>query len=112
MSDAIDMKEVMERLQDDRELLMELLNLYTDDFTEKRAGLNEAAQNKDFEKLRNIAHSLKGSSGNISAKKLHSIFLTLEQSAKAQDLSQVAAALQQIDAEYAELQKYIAGLKK
>ena len=34
--DAIDMKEVMDRVQDDRELLIELLQIFSDDYAQKK----------------------------------------------------------------------------
>ncbi len=109
---AVDMKEVMERVQDDKELLMELFQIYLEDYVEKRKSLGEAVQKNDFEAVRNIAHGLKGASGNISAKKLHIVFLNLEQMGKNKDLSQASNQLKQVDTLFAELQSFTSQLKK
>ena len=111
--DAIDMKEVMDRVQDDRELLIELVQIFSDDYVEKKKMLDEAVAKNDFAQVRNIAHGLKGSSGNISAKKLHPSFSNLEQMAKSQDLSKAEETLALIDRQFNELKDFAAkNLKK
>ena len=109
---AIDMKEVMERVQDDRELLMELLQIFSEDFVEKKKSLSDAVAQQNFDELKNITHSLKGASGNISAKKLHAAFLDLEQTAKTKNIKGAQDILPILDREFADLQKFIAELKK
>lgn len=109
--EAVDLKEVLERVGDDRELLKELFQIYADDFKEKRQQLSIAIQQKDFEKIRNIAHGLKGASGNISAKKLHARFLTLEQMAKGQDLALADGLLVEIDQFFRDLQGFVQNFK-
>ena len=76
--EIIDLKDVLERVQDDKELLVELLDIYQEDFVIKRQALGEAIAAKDIVKIKEIAHSMKGSSGNISAKPLHAACLQLE----------------------------------
>ena len=107
-NDAIDMQEVLERVQDDKELLMELLQIYCDDYVEKWKTFNEAVDKSDYEQLRTLSHSLKGASGNISAKKLRTSFLDLEEMAKQKDLSRAKEILKLIDQQFNELKEYIA----
>ena len=40
--EIIDLKEVLERVQDDKELLDELFDIYQEDFVQKRQALGEA----------------------------------------------------------------------
>lgn len=111
--DAIDLKEVMDRVQDDRELLIELLQIFSDDYVEKKKMLEEAIVKNDFEQVQNIAHGLKGASGNISAKKLSVFFTGLGQMAKAKDLSKAKEMLELIDRQFKELKDFAArNLKK
>ncbi len=110
--EAIDLKDVLERVQDDRDLLMELLQIYTEDFVEKKKLLDEAVTKSDYDQIKNFSHALKGASGNISAKKLHTSFLTLEQMAKNKDLSQSPKLLSEINQQFSELKDYIVKLKK
>ena len=112
MADILDLKEFMERVQDDKELLLELLDIYQEDFVKKRHALTEAVNGKDAQKVREIAHSLKGASGNISAKPLHANFIIMEQSAKNNDLSQTAGMLTEIDKQFEDLKENIVRIKK
>src|ERR1700691_5152951 len=80
--EIIDLKDVLERVQDDKELLAELFDIYQEDFVHKRQALGEAIAAKDIKKIKEISHSMKGSSGNISAKSLHAACLQLEVLAK------------------------------
>ena len=105
--DAIDMTEVMERVQDDKELLMELLQIFLEDFTDKRKTLQEAVSTQNFEEVKSIGHSMKGASGNISAKKLRLSFIELEQMGKTQNLSQAGQVLSAIDEQMNELKDFI-----
>ena len=100
-SDVIDLPEFLERVQDDKALLLELLDIYEQDFIQKRQYLSEAAQQKDYERIKEIAHSLKGASGNISAKNLRPLFSSLEEMGKTGNVSTVEATLSQIDQEFA-----------
>lgn len=110
--EIIDLKEFLERVQDDRELLIELLDIYEQDFAEKRRAIEGAVQKKDFDQIRSVAHSLKGSSGNISAKPIHACWLKIEQLAKSNDVSGIPETLQQIDGLFDQLKKFVIQLKQ
>ena len=77
--DVVDLKEALERVQDDKELLLELFDIFLGDCTKKIEIIRQAIEKKDLNQLKDTAHSLKGASGNISAKKLYNSFLTMEQ---------------------------------
>ena len=65
MSDEVlDLNEFLERVQDDKELLLELLDIFSDDYQKKRVQLEEAVNKNDSEQIKSVAHSLKGASGN------------------------------------------------
>ena len=112
MGEVIDLKDVLERVQDDRELLLELLDIYQEDFVGKKRALGEAVNGKDFSKIKELAHSLKGASGNISARGMHANLLKIEQMAGQNDLSQVNGILTELDRQFAQLKVYAAHLKK
>ena len=108
----IDLKEVLERVQDDRDLLVEILDIYEQDFVEKRKVIESAIQRKDLEQIKSVAHSLKGSSGNISAKPLHAAWLRIEQLAKSNETTGIPETLQEIDRLFSDLKSYVVNLKK
>jgi HPt (histidine-containing phosphotransfer) domain-containing protein len=94
--EIIDLKDVLERVQGDKELLAELFDIYQEDFVVKRKALGEAIASQNIIKIKEVAHSMKGSSGNISAKPLHAACLKLEMLAKegkTDGMQEVAAAI-------------------
>jgi HPt (histidine-containing phosphotransfer) domain-containing protein len=106
MNDEIlDLPEVMDRVQDDKELLLELFDIYTTDFIEKRKLLEQAIQNNDCEQVVSLAHSLKGASGNISAKFLRTTFYKYESMGKSGNISEAKGDLSVLDKQFADLQK-------
>lgn len=108
---AIDVEELLERVQDDKELLLELLDIFCEDYKEKRKSLDEIVQNNDYEQVKSIAHSLKGASGNISAKALREIFVKLEEMGKNSDVSGSTDLFKELDENFAVLEEHISQLK-
>lgn len=110
--EAIDLPEFLDRVQDDKELLLELLDIFSEDYQQKRRQLGESVRSQNFEDIKNIAHSMKGASGNISAKPVREIFLTLEIMGKNNDLSGIDDLLIKLDARFEELRQRIATIKE
>ena len=110
--EAIDLKEALERIQDDKDLLLELFEIYCEDHATKMGELRTAVSKNDVEQIKRIAHSLKGASGNISAKKLHVAFLGLEQQAKGNDLVRASQTIAEIDRIYDEAKASMAKIKQ
>jgi HPt (histidine-containing phosphotransfer) domain-containing protein len=112
MSEIIDLKDFMERVQDDKELLLELLDIFQEDFVGKRQAMDEAVKANDTTKIKELAHSLKGASGNISAKEMHANFLKIELAVKNNDLNQVAVILKDVDVQFGQIQQFVVKVKK
>lgn len=110
--DVFDLDDVLERVQDDWELLLELLDIFEEDYKDKRAQLSQEISKNDFEQIRNIAHSLKGASGNISAVGLHAFFLEMEQAAVNKDMNSIQMILVKLDNHYPELLKSFAEVRE
>ena len=109
---VINQEDVLERVQDDWELLLELLDIFLDDYEEKRTLLEQEIARGDFEQIRNIAHSLKGAAGNISAEALHQVFWDMEQAAVNQDMKQIRDLSGELDQRYPALQESIEQIKQ
>lgn len=110
--DIIDLPEVLERVQNDKELLAELIDIFLEDCPAKIGSIRESVKKKDFAQLRDVAHSIKGASGNISAKKLHAIFLQIEQAGKNNSLEGMEALLEELDRHFREFREYSVLLKQ
>ncbi|MFA5059152.1 MAG: Hpt domain-containing protein [Candidatus Omnitrophota bacterium] len=110
--DIIDLNEVLERVQDDKELLLELIGIFLGDCPAKLSAMKMAAEKKDFGQIKDLAHSLKGASANISAKKISAIFLQIEQMAKNNDAASTLQLLTQVNVQIKDLENYLVKLKK
>ena len=112
MSDELfDLNEFKERVQDDTELLLELLDIFCADYELKRQSLQQAIDKGDCDEVKSVAHSLKGASGNISAKSMREIFVQIEEAAKAGDVSGAPVLLGKLDEIYVQLSKRMAEVK-
>ncbi|MBU0467877.1 MAG: Hpt domain-containing protein [Candidatus Omnitrophica bacterium] len=112
VNDSVDLNEFLERVQDDKELLLELIDIFAEDYLAKRELLKAAVENSDYEEIKGISHSLKGASGNISAKKLRLILLQFEEMGKAQDLAGAQDVLADLDKEYERVAARFESLKE
>ena len=110
--DIIDMEDVMERVQDDRELLMELLDIFQNDYIVKRKLFAQHLADKDAEQLRDVAHSLKGAAGNISATQMFATCMKIEKMADENTLAGMEELFKALDKQFEDLQSCIAELKR
>ncbi len=110
--EIIDLKDVLERVQDDKELLNELLDIYQEDFLIKRKALGEAIAGNDIPKIKEVAHSMKGASGNISAKPLYAACLKLESLAKEGKTDGMQEVAESIDGYFEKIKVFAANFKK
>jgi len=101
----IDLADVLDRVQDDSELLLELFDIFEEDFQGKRKELDRYLSEENAEMVRNIAHSLKGAAGNISAKRLYAVCLFIEKEAADGRLAQVPEKFKELDIEFQQYQK-------
>jgi HPt (histidine-containing phosphotransfer) domain-containing protein len=108
----IDLKDVLDRVQDDKELLVELFDIYQEDFIIKRKDLEEGLKAKDVTKVREAAHSMKGASGNISAKSMHAMCMKIEHMARDGSVEGLDALLPTIDGYFEQIKVFAANYKK
>ena len=91
----------------DKELLDELLNMFIADYPKKIEEIEKAIKNKNFEMLREIAHSLKGASGNLGLTEIYELCLKLENMGKEKDLSNAEDVLDRLKEELSKLRRIL-----
>lgn len=93
-----------ERLNMDQELLSELQDIMGDDFArlvqswqsdtrQRVVAMEQAISQRDAVQLRQVAHSLKGSSGNLGARGVVDVCIEMEKLANLKDLDAANAAM-------------------
>ena len=104
---VIDVEELLERVEGDRDLAEELLVLFLENYDEKLEKIQVAVKENDYEKIRNVAHDLIGSSRNISAKQVYESALKLEKIGTEKDLEKTERTIKELEGNLAILDEYI-----
>ncbi|MGD2064026.1 MAG: Hpt domain-containing protein, partial [Nitrospirota bacterium] len=86
----------------------ELMNLFVEDTAQRIAALTEAIAGADIAAVTTVAHTLKGSSGNIGAEPLRQAALAVEQHGRAGDLATATTSLTRIEKELERLRESLA----
>jgi PAS domain S-box-containing protein len=108
----IDRKELLERVGDDRELLQTLVELFQDSCDQQLRELREAVARRDSQQVGYVAHAIKGSVGNFSAKPAFRAALRLEEAGRAGDMGNVEALFSQLEAELERLGPALSALAR
>ena len=87
-----------------------LIDTYVNDGDLKLVSLRQALVDQDTTNLRALAHSLKGSSGNMGAEPLAAICCRVEEAALSQNLDQMDEDISAIESEFARVKQAIANI--
>lgn len=103
----LDIEGVLSRLDNDRELFHDLVELFFSTYDEAMQAIVAASRNHDMKGVECSAHSIKGALGNIGAMKAHAVAFALERLGRAQSsdnldelLSALTAEIQNFRSEY------------
>jgi len=108
----IDVGEALERVQDDKELFLELLDIFQEDYEEKRPVLAESVKNKDAGRIQDIVHSIKGAASNISAKQIQTCCAEMELLAEQGQIENVQDKVDRLEREYERLKGRVCEIKE
>ena len=95
-------EEVLSGLREigDADLLAELVEVFFEDVPPRLAALREATESGDAESVERVAHTLKGSCGNMSAWRMAEICAELQETGVSGDLARAPDLLEQLEAEF------------
>lgn len=98
-SAAWDNEAALARMEGDRDLLSEIIHLFMSECPRACADLRQALDARDARLLERLAHTLKGSSANISATGVCQAALALEMQARSGELKDAALKIDTIEEE-------------
>jgi two-component system sensor histidine kinase/response regulator len=98
-AEAIDVKAALERLEGDRELLEELVQLFKEECPKALDEIHAAIAACDAPLLTRLAHTLKGSSASLSARPLAEAAAALEKKAGSGDLAEAGRLCRNVEKE-------------
>ncbi len=107
----VDYPSVLERIGGDKSFLEELLNLYFEDFSEKYGQLQKAIEQKNFDLIRELGHSLRGSSANLSLTFLQETSSHLEVAGRERNVEKAKKALALLEQEFERLKDFLSKKK-
>ena len=108
----IDLSSVLERIGGDENFLYELIDIFVEDFIEKHAQLRQAIKQSDFKAIKELGHSLKGSSGNLSIAGLLDASADIEKSGTEKDIERAKLLFVQLNKEFEKLKNYLPAEKR
>ncbi len=89
------------------DVLTEVLKLFLDEAPKRLERLRDAWQERNAPDLQRAAHSLKGSAGNIGAKRMYEICRQLDERGKANDFPGAKHLIESLAAEFRSVEEEI-----
>lgn len=105
---AIDLPDLLERIQNDSTLLLALLVAFQDAIISRRGILHEIISKRSEAGIRELIHLIKGSAGNISANAVFNTCKRIENDAEKGYLVALEANIEVLDRQFNDLDVYIA----
>lgn len=94
---VLDLGSALRRLRGDRQLLLDLISFFLEDYPQVSDEIHRAAEQQNGEDLCLAAHSLKGLAANFDAHEVVEFAGAIEQHAKAGDLASAAQLVPALD---------------
>jgi CheY-like chemotaxis protein len=111
-SPAVDVREALDRVGGDAELLHELADVFLADCPRMWRNLGEALGKGDARQVARAAHALKGSVATFGARAAHGLAEQLERKGREGDLTQAADIAARLDDELQRLQSALVRMKE
>jgi HPt (histidine-containing phosphotransfer) domain-containing protein len=89
-------------LQDaeDPNLVEELIDIFLQEAPDKLSKLKVSFEKSDFKSLEQTAHSLKGNTGNLGAKRLHKLCAKLEKASRSEAIPEIGSLIELVFTEF------------
>lgn len=91
----------LSRLMNNADLLEKVCQIFVETTPQKLTELAESIAQNDTQKVRNLSHSLKGSSGDVGAVQLHRLFAEIEHESKNNAWESIKSHYEQVVSSYA-----------
>ena len=103
----VDFSAALRWVDDDRELLTELIEIFLEDCPKRLQELDHAVKEGNASGIRQAAHSLKGMVAGFGANSAHGLADEMEGLGKAGDLSNAIGLLSTVQLEFARVMNYL-----
>lgn len=103
-TEIFDIQSALKRMEGDQELLVDMIEIFLEDYPNQIAAIREALAGNHADDLSNAAHALKGSVGNFGARRSFLAAQNLEQIARDRKSAEYQAAFDTLMQELATLE--------
>ena len=107
MTKPIDFKDLFNRVSDNREFALRMLNSFFDTYEDRMKQLKASFEQKDFDNLADAAHQMKGILGNLALTQGHSLLKSLHESARLKDEKKINKLISSLEAEIDKARQYL-----
>ncbi len=109
---ALDLRDVLERVDGDRALVRELAQLYLDESPRMLAEIRRCVEAGDAHGLESAAHNLKGACASLGAKPMARVAFSLETMGRSAQLSDVVARFADLEREAVRFEVALGGVNE
>ncbi|GAB4379863.1 MAG: hypothetical protein Kow0042_29650 [Calditrichia bacterium] len=102
---SVDREELLNRFDNDVELLAELIDIFLQSYPQELMAIHEAIIAENGSSLERLAHSFKGAMGNFSAGRAVEIARELESTGRTQDFPRAKLLFQELEKEATKVEK-------
>ncbi len=103
LENFVDMPDLLNRVDNDRELLAELFVMFQDELPGLQGALHDAINHGDLPQASRLAHTLKGMLANMSMKNVATMAASIEAAAQVGNMRAIKEKLVSFDAKIAQL---------
>lgn len=96
-SAAIDFQELLDRVEQDRDLMRELFAMFREEYPRQRLALQQAVDAMAMPQIQAAGHTLKGMCANLAMKAAAQAAASVEMAAKLQSTADLPGALAALD---------------
>ena len=107
----IDLEDALQRVDGDRELYLELIEIFFSDYENNLAALKEHLKVGDVKKFKEVIHMMKGVLGNISAKRAYHQAAKMDAQVKGGSLAGMENEIPKLEKNVAEFKVAVAEYK-
>ena len=103
----VDLANLIELVGDDKDVFSEIIDIYLNDITTHITALEEAFKNEDYAEVSNEAHSMKGASANVGARRMRTFCASLEEIGHGDEVAPMIEMFENIKSEFELVEKFL-----
>ena len=108
MTPPVDISATLQSVGGDQNLLVDLFEVFQQDYPKQLAELRDAIGAGDAERMAQVAHSLKGAVGYFGSQTVHALAYRLETMGHQAEFEGASSVLQQLERELEQLSAFVA----